>query len=144
MHYPAQVYVLLLNTGKYYVGLSHDPDKRFKLHRSLLHLGKHPVEDMQADYNASADKYLDYFILTTVETESERYREQQWQLALRTNEREFGYNYKDPTARRAMAEAEQRKKVKAYLKSRLEKGVERVRNHQVNRMDDHRETGLPE
>lgn len=128
MKYPAYVYMLVFNNGKYYVGMSANPEHRFACHVSLLQRGTHPVEDMQADYNASPDKYVDYYILTTVESKSERYREQQWQLALRTNEREFGYNYKDRAARAAMIAAEKRKQCKAILKSRLKKGVERVKH----------------
>lgn len=121
MKYPAYVYMLAFNNGKYYVGLSANPAARFACHKSLLQLGRHPVEDMQADYNASPDRYLDYCILDTVETKSERHKEHRWQLALRTYERDFGYNYKDPTKRREQEKADNRERCMAFLKRRMNK-----------------------
>lgn len=123
MKFPAYVYMLFLGNNKYYVGMSATPELRFACHRSLLQRGVHPVEDLQADYNASPDKYLDYYILDTAETESERWKEHKWQVALRTYEREYGYNYKDPTARAERARAKEKTRCKTALKNRIRKAV---------------------
>lgn len=120
MKYPAYVYVLLVGaTGKVYIGLSANPKARFARHKSLLLAGKHPVEDMQADYDALEDKYLNYVVVEEVRTPSERFKEHKWQTVLRSYERGRGYNYKDPTVRTGREEHERRKHFKEVLRTRM-------------------------
>lgn len=98
MKYPAWVYALTNEvTGRTYVGITSSPSRRRSSHLSALRRKKHPVEDMQADY----DKYGDVFtfrILEHVPVRSFYNAEFAWSMKLRTYEREYGYNYKDPTA----------------------------------------------
>jgi hypothetical protein len=96
MHYPAWVYSITLDaTGKKYIGISHNPKKRLSAHLWALRHGKHPVEDMQADYNRFGSS-ISFHILEEVREQNERNKEFKWQLRLRTLERGRGYNYKDP------------------------------------------------
>ena len=118
MKYPAYVYAVYLGT-KPYIGISHNPDKRFAAHRAHLQAGTHPVEDFQADYDASANKELHLLRLEEVASESERWKEHKWQYYFRSYEREHGYNYKDPTARTEVEKAERKEHVKTYLKDRM-------------------------
>lgn len=124
MKYPAYIYVMVVGgTGKTYVGISANPKARFARHKSLLQAGKHPVEDMQADYNASTNKHLSYFVMEKVNTETERFKEHRWQVKLQSYDRSRGYNYKDPTARGETARAEKRAQCKVFLKERIQKAV---------------------
>ena len=124
MKYPAKVYFILLGaSGRVYIGLSSNPKRRFEQHRYLLSVGKHPVEDMQADYDASDSKYVTYGILDEVATKSERFKEHKWQLQYRSYDRKYGYNYKDPTARVETARAEQRKRCVAFHKDRMRRVI---------------------
>ena len=124
MKYPAWVYsISIKGNTKHYVGLSHNPGKRFAVHRAHLRAGTHPVEDFQADYNASVSKELCFLWLEEVASESERFKEHKWQLWLHSYERERGYNYKDPTARTELEKAKGKKRVKAYLKDRIRKAI---------------------
>lgn len=123
MKYPAWVYTItILGVPKVYVGLSSDPKKRFAQHESALRAGRHPVEDMQADYDTS-NKKLFFCPLEEVKTKSERFKEHKWQLQYRSYDRKYGYNYKDPTARVETARAEQRKQYIAFQKDRIRKVV---------------------
>lgn len=133
MKYPAQVYAIVFaEKGKIYVGLSHNPQKRFAAHQNLLKAGRHPVEDFQADYDASEGKRLGLVVLEDVASEDERHKEHRWQVALHTYEREHGYNYKDPTARRETERAENRKRCKAFLKDSIRRAV-----HATNERSQH-------
>ena len=95
MNYPRYVYVLLNTfTSKAYVGSTADVNHRIGTHLSLLRMGKHPVEDMQSDY----DKYGDHFYLSVVDKISDRedrHKEYDWMRKLGSHKRETGYNYKD-------------------------------------------------
>ena len=96
MKLPKWVYAITLEaTGKIYVGMTQDPAQRYRHHTYLLRKGKHPVEDMQADYNTYGGP-VTIRVLDKVETPEEKGKEFGWQLNLRTLERGQGYNYKDP------------------------------------------------
>lgn len=97
-HYPREVYALTcIHTGKTYVGSSAYVENRIKQHIYALSGGHHPVEDMQADWDAD-EKNLgwDYRILDTIKDENERHKEYFWMCRMNTGDRRFGYNYKDP------------------------------------------------
>lgn len=98
MNYPLWVYALTnVVTGRTYVGITGNPSRRKSAHLSALRRKKHTVEDLQTDY----DKYGDVFsfrILEYVPHRTGRNAEFAWSMELRTYEREYGYNYKDPTA----------------------------------------------
>lgn len=98
MKYPAWVYALTNDvTGRTYVGITSNPSRRKSAHLSALKRKAHTVEDLQADY----DKYgavFSFRILEYVPVRATRNAEFAWSMKLRTYEREYGYNYKDPTA----------------------------------------------
>ena len=99
MKFPAYVYELKHNsTGKAYIGISHNPKQRLSNHLYALRHGSHPVEDLQADFNAHGED-ISFRILEEILTKDKRGREFAWQLKLRTLERSSGYNYKDPVTR---------------------------------------------
>ncbi|MBO7275499.1 MAG: GIY-YIG nuclease family protein [Clostridia bacterium] len=96
MKYPAWVYVLRNETnGKAYVGISSNPKRRKSTHLSDLRCGRHPVEDMQADFTRCGGRFS-FTILERVDERSQRSAEFRWQIKLRTLNRHTGYNYKDP------------------------------------------------
>lgn len=81
-------------TGKAYIGMTENYDRRIKYHMSRLKNGKHFVEDMQSDFN----KYGDFFvtsILEEVTNRKQRRREFELIESHKTYLREIGYNYKD-------------------------------------------------
>lgn len=95
MEIPRHVYLIQHNvTKKSYVGSSGRLGLRISSHFSALHNHKHPVEDMQAD----CDNYgFDFTvkILEVIDQYSDKDKEYEWMKRFRSDEREFGYNYKD-------------------------------------------------
>ena len=75
MNYPRKVYAIRHNvTGRVYIGSSCRVDRRFQQHISDLRCHRHPVEDMQADF----DQYGEDFSMTILEhvaTNADRNRE---------------------------------------------------------------------
>lgn len=96
MNYPRKVYAIRHNvTGRVYIGSSHRVDKRFVQHINALRSHKHPVEDMQADF----DQYGEDFSMTILEHIAEptdKYKEYDWMRKNRSYVRGVGYNYRDP------------------------------------------------
>lgn len=98
MKFPQRVYAIKhRTTGKIYVGRSSRPKARIKRHLCNLRGGRHPVEDMQADYDKYGEHYS-FYLLDFIRTWGERNKEFQWQLKLNSLYRDYGYNYKDPVA----------------------------------------------
>lgn len=99
MRLPAKVYALRHEgTGKIYVGMSSRLKQRIQHHMSSLRIGKHPVEDLQFDYN-NHGKEITVIVLDEVQDYDERKKEFAWQIKLRTLDRRYGYNYKDPVTK---------------------------------------------
>lgn len=122
MKYPAYVYGISIDgVPKPYIGISHNPDKRFAAHLAHLRAGTHPVEDFQSDYDASESKKLHLVRLDEVKDETERWKEHKWQLDCRSYERAHGYNYKDPTAASELRKKAMRDRVMAHLKDQVRK-----------------------
>lgn len=95
MDFPAYIYMFTHKaTGKKYIGRSSNPTQRYKHHLFLLKSGTHPVEELQKDFNEYGNQ-LCFEILETINTFEDRYREHYWQVYYKTNDRRFGYNYKD-------------------------------------------------
>lgn len=96
MNYPRKVYAIRHNvTNRVYIGSSCRVDRRFHQHISDLRCHRHPVEDMQADF----DQYGDDFTLTILDHISKRAdndREYDWMKKNQSYVRGVGYNYKDP------------------------------------------------
>lgn len=92
-------YVYLLKnkkTNRIYVGRTQWPEIRFRQHMNALKSGKHNNELMQSDFDVFGE---DSFYLEVVEQKEHLTRsgiEGMWMLRLRTYDKRFGYNYKDP------------------------------------------------
>ena len=95
MNFPRYVYAIKHNiTGKVYVGSTKNLKTRINSHLLLLRNHKHPVEDLQADY----DKFGENFTITVedeIEFYSEKDKEYEWMEKYQSHIREHGYNYKD-------------------------------------------------
>ena len=95
MKYPRKVYAIRHNiTNKVYIGSSNNVDKRLYDHMSALKSGRHPVGDMQKDYNKYGDNYT-FTILDVIKNKSEKNKEYEWAQRYQSNLREIGYNYQD-------------------------------------------------
>lgn len=93
--FPRSIYKIThIPTGRIYVGSSNSPENRFKAHLSALRSGKHPVEDMQADFDELGESY-DFAIIGEIKDESENHKEYDCMLECNSNMRGHGYNYKD-------------------------------------------------
>lgn len=92
---PRTIYAMRHNpTGKIYVGSSGDVKKRIRQHLCLLSLGKHKIENLQADYNAYGGDFT-IFKLATISRFEDRHLEYIWMEALHSRDAVRGYNYKD-------------------------------------------------
>lgn len=81
--------------GRAYIGVTQSVEHRMKNHFDCLKGNRHIVEDLQSDY----DQYgKDAFFVSVIgqfnDDEASR-METFYQHIFRTNERKFGYNYKD-------------------------------------------------
>ena len=96
MKLPRQVYALVYEpTGKMYIGSSANVVKRFRVHISQLRHGKHPVVDLQADFDRHGE-HLKLIILDRIDVFADRDKEYRWMEQLQTFDRQRGYNYQDP------------------------------------------------
>ena len=84
---------------KLYIGRTENPKQRLKKHMSDLKNNRHPIEDMQDDYNKFGDVF-ELFILEENVSYNNEHLEYKYMKKYRTCEREFGYNYKDHIAKR--------------------------------------------
>ena len=95
MKFPRKVYAIRHNkTNRVYIGSSCHVDKRFYEHLSALRSNRHPVEDMQEDF----DKYGEDFTLTVLDhiaSIEEKDKEYDWMDKNQSYVRGVGYNYKD-------------------------------------------------
>jgi group I intron endonuclease len=93
--FPRKVYAIRHNvTNRVYIGSSYHIDKRFYEHLSALRAHRHPVGDMQEDF----DKYGGDFTLTVLDHISsiaEKDKEYEWMEKNQSYIRGVGYNYKD-------------------------------------------------
>lgn len=95
MLFPRVVYAIKNDsTGKIYVGSSHNFEVRKNAHINDLKRGQHVVEDFQKDYDTFGETFS-FYILDEIKDITEKEKEYEWMLKLRTNERDFGYNYND-------------------------------------------------
>jgi group I intron endonuclease len=81
-------------TGKEYIGMTENYDRRVKYHMSRLKNGKHFVEDMQSDFNKHGDCFT-VSILEEVNDRRQRKREFELIESHKSYIRGNGYNYKD-------------------------------------------------
>lgn len=93
--YPRSIYKIThVPTGRVYVGSSNNPENRLKAHLSALRNGKHPVEDMQVDFEEFGENY-DFSVIGQIKDKSEDHKEYDYMLEFGSNIRGHGYNYKD-------------------------------------------------
>lgn len=95
MELPRKVYLIRHNvTGRIYIGSSKNVEIRYSNHMYNLRSWKHPVEDMQKDF----DEYGENFTLTVIDeirTYEEASKEYEWMREFKSHIRGVGYNYKD-------------------------------------------------
>lgn len=95
MKLPRTVYLIRHNkTNRVYIGSSADPSRRFKDHIWNLRRGKHPVEDMQFDFDTYGEDYsIEY--LEVINAYEDGMHEYDWMEKYSSHIRGIGYNYKD-------------------------------------------------
>ena len=95
MNYPRKVYAIRHNvTNRVYIGSSCRVDRRFQQHISAVRCHRHPVEDMQADFDQHGDNFT-LTVLDHIATSEDLYKEYDWMHKNRSYIRGVGYNYKD-------------------------------------------------
>lgn len=100
MKYPRKVYAIRHNTtNKVYIGSSCNVDRRFLQHLYALRSHKHPVWDMQKDFNEHGEDYT-MTILDTIKDASESEKEYEWMEKYQSFVQDIGYNYQDVKVRR--------------------------------------------
>ena len=95
MDFPRTVYLIRHNkTKRIYIGSSKRPEQRFKSHMEALRSGRHPVEDMQTDFDQYGEDYTVEFLEVITKFE-DRHHEYDWMKKYNSHIRGIGYNYKD-------------------------------------------------
>ncbi len=92
-------YVYLLKnkiTKRIYVGRSCMPQVRFEKHMSALRGNRHINDLMQLDFNEHGQESFELEIVEENENLTRKGIEGSWILKLRTYDKKYGYNYKDP------------------------------------------------
>ena len=86
-------------TGRMYIGSAFDPDVRTATHFCKLRAGKHPVEDMQDDFNKFGNHFT-VSIIGEINNADENVKEFEAMDEFQSCVRGIGYNYKDPHAKK--------------------------------------------
>lgn len=95
MNTTLKIYCIRHNvTNRAYIGSSQKIEKRLRHHFDSLRGHRHPVEDMQADFDKYGDDYT-VTILEEVVNYNDRYKEYKWMEKYQSHIRGNGYNYKD-------------------------------------------------
>lgn len=95
MKLPRKVYAIQHNqTTRIYIGSSATPETRYMNHMYLLRNGKHPVSDMQDDFDTFGEDYS-FFILDEITKMEDCSKEYEWMSKYKSCIRGVGYNYKD-------------------------------------------------
>lgn len=91
------VYLLKNNkTKRIYVGRTCCPEMRFKEHMGQLRNNRHKNELMQSDFNQYGETSFAFEIVDEGENITRKGIEGGWMLKLKTYDKQYGYNYKDP------------------------------------------------
>lgn len=72
---------------------------------SLLHLGKHPIEDMQKDFDEYGEDYS-FLVLDDILEYADKNKEYEWMRKFNSFTRGIGYNYKDHYAKYLFTQAQ--------------------------------------
>ena len=109
-----KVYMIRHNvTGRMYIGRSKDVPLRIKQHFWKLRAGKHPIEDMQRDF----DEFGDNFTVSIIGEENN----DNWHLEIemmdkyKSTTRGVGYNYKDPHITAAIRNSKKERSTRAKI-----------------------------
>lgn len=95
MIFPRDIYIMQnLATNKVYVGSTCNTKIRFLCHINALKLGKHPVEDMQRDFDKYGGLFI-FYVVDRIKDFEEKRKEYEWMKRLNSYKRDVGYNYKD-------------------------------------------------
>lgn len=92
-------YIYLLKnevTKRGYVGRSYRPDYRYMQHINSLKAKRHTNEQMQRDFEDYGEKSFSMEIVESAETFTGKGIEGKWILKMKSFDRRYGYNYKDP------------------------------------------------
>lgn len=92
-------YVYLLKnsvTKRIYVGRTRCPETRFKIHMSQLRGNRHKNELLQSDFNMYGEQSFEIEVVEQNENLTRKGIEGGWMLKLKTYDKRYGYNYKDP------------------------------------------------
>lgn len=92
-------YVYLLKnkvTKRIYVGRTCMPQTRFEKHMSDLRGKRHKNELMQSDFDKYGQESFEFQVVEQNENLTRKGIEGGWMLKLKTYDRRYGYNYKDP------------------------------------------------
>lgn len=91
------IYLLKNNeTGRIYVGRSRNVKRRFRLHMNALGRHEHNIDLMQSDYDLYGEQSFNVSIVEKAESFTKSGVEGWWMKRLKTYNKEYGYNYKDP------------------------------------------------
>lgn len=95
MNYPRKVYAIRHEvTNRVYIGSSCHVDRRFTEHLAALRANRHPVNDMQADFDRYGEKFT-VTVLDHIASDREKDKEFEWMDKNRSWVRGVGYNYND-------------------------------------------------
>lgn len=83
------------STGRAYIGMSANPQNRFKQHLSALTSNRHKNSLMQDDFNIFGNTFE--FVILERGVHCRNHAELRWILRFKSYDKEFGYNYKDPS-----------------------------------------------
>ena len=93
------IYLLKNNkTNRIYVGRTEYPDIRYRQHIAALKAKRHTNELMQQDFDLYGIDSFSFEIIDQAENFVRTGREKEWMFKLKTYDKRFGYNYKDPIA----------------------------------------------
>lgn len=83
--------------GKRYIGCTRILKRRLFAHLATMEKGKHPIGDLQKDFDKFGAEQFEVELLQITSDGLERgAHEKEWQIKFESYNREKGYNYKDP------------------------------------------------
>lgn len=140
------VYIIAnTESGRKYIGRSYIPLWRFEQHKSLLRNGKHSSRLMQDDYFAFGYESFKFIEYGSYDEDEAARMEIFLMKMLRTQDKRFGYNYKDRagTCKNAIKDR-WRTPPRAWQPIFRKKFLEGKTKWRVNRLPYHEPDPIPE
>lgn len=109
-------------TGKIYVGCTKSVERRISEHLKLLLSGKHPNEQMQADYNAYGGEYFYYVLFSAYAAYDAFMAERLFMSLLGTRDPARGYNSGDSSKEFSLKNYSRKKAIKLLLSEEAKNG----------------------